>query len=120
MLDELPTQLGIDEIIPGCLVRNVDTFATGVLPRYITVALGGNEWVPVLYRGGLTLTVDVTVVTVLHYRNGDLYEVLGAGGAGGTSVHVPTHGDGGVDPFIHIGGGAPGVTFPGKLWVDTS
>ena len=121
MLDELPTQLGIDEIIPGCEVISDDTYGVGVgvLPRYITVSLGGNEHVAVTYRGGTSVTVGV-FVTVLHYRNGDLYEVLSSGGAAGTSAHVPTHGDAAVDPFIHIGIAAPGVTFPGKLWVDTS
>jgi len=87
MLDELPIQLGIDEIIPGCEVISADTYGVGlgVLPRYITVALGGNEYVMVLYRGGVTVTVGA-FVTVLHYRNGDLYEVLGAGGATGFIV----------------------------------
>ena len=84
LIAELPTQLGIDEIIPGCEVINADTYATGLgPPRYITVALGGNEYVPVLWRGGVPVTVGL-FVTVLHYRNGNLYEVLGAGGVAGT------------------------------------
>ena len=37
-----------------------------------------------------------------------------------TEDHVTRHGDAAADPFIHIGIAAPGVTFPGKLWVDTS
>jgi len=128
LLDELPTQLGIDEIIPGCEVINADTYGVGiaVIPRYITVALGGNEYVPVMYRGSITVTVGA-FVTVIHYRNGNLYDVLGAGGATGfitVLAHVPTHGDGGgaggTDPFIEIGAVEPVVTFPGKLWVDTS
>ena len=129
LIAELPTQLGIDEIIPGCEVISANTYGiipATTLPRYITVALGGNEYVPVLYRGSVTVTVGA-FVTVIHYRNGNLYEVLGAGGAAGfTTVlaHVPTHGDGGgvggTDPFIEIGAVEPVVTFPGKLWVDTS
>jgi len=83
LLDQLPAQLGIDEIIPGCEVidDNPDGDAPA-LPRYITVSLGGNEHVPVLYRGSITVTIGM-FVTVLHYRNGELYEVLGAGGAAG-------------------------------------
>ncbi len=93
MLDELPAQLGIDEIIPSCEVINDDTYGVGVgvLPRYITVALGGNEHVPVLFRGGVTVTVGA-FVTVLHYINGDLHEVLGAGGAAGFIIGGATAG----------------------------
>lgn len=128
MLNELPAQLGIDEIIPGCEIISTDTYGVGVavIPRYVTVALGGNEHVPVMYRGSVTVTVGA-FVTVIHYRNGNLYDVLGAGGAAGFITvlpHVTTHGDGGgvggTDPFIEIGNIAPAVTFPGKLWVDTS
>jgi len=100
ILDNLPGQLGIDEIIPGCEVMNNDTYGVGigVLPRYITVALGGREHVPVMYRGGVTVTVGA-YVTVLHYRDGNIYEVLGAGGAAGTIIAIEhnllsaTHGD---------------------------
>ena len=128
LLDQLPAQLGIDDIIPACEVILDDTYGVGtaVLPRYITVSLGGQEYVQVLYRGGVTVTIGL-FVTVIHYRNGNLYEVLGAGGAAGfltVLAHVPTHGDGGgaggTDPFIEIGAVEPVVTFPGKLWVDTS
>ena len=128
LLDQLPAQLGIDDITPACEVISNDTYGVGtaVLPRYITVSLGGQEYVQVLYRGGVTVTIGL-YVTVIHYRNGDLYEVLGAGGAAGfltVLAHVPTHGDGGgvggTDPFIEIGAVEPVVTFPGKLWVDTS
>jgi len=128
MLKNLPDQLGIDEIIPGCEVMNADTYGVGVgvIPRYVTVALGGQEHVPVMYRGSVTVTVGA-FVTVLHYRDGNLYEILGASGTAGFMTvlpHVTTHGDGGgaggTDPFIEIGNVAPVVTFPGKLWVDTS
>jgi len=72
LLDQLPAQLGIDEIIPGCEIISADTYGVGVavLPRYVTVALGGNEHVPVMYRGSITVTVGA-FVTVIHYRNGN-------------------------------------------------
>ena len=127
LLDQLPAQLGIDDITPACEVIDDDPYGDSpALPRYITVSLGGQEHVQVMYRGGVTVTIGL-FVTVIHYRNGNLWEVLGAGGAAGfltVLAHVTTHGDGGgaggTDPFIEIGAVAPAVTFPGKLWVDTS
>lgn len=81
--------LGIDETIPGCEVVNLDTFGTGTLPRYITVRLpgqgasGGYQQF-VYWRGTPVLTVGDSV-TVLHFRAGNRYEVIGMGGSGGAS-----------------------------------
>lgn len=94
MIDALfavaPDVLGIDEFIAGCEISNLDLYGVGlgVLPRYIQCAIRGYQQ-PVFYRGGLTLAVG-TDVTVIHIRDGNLYEVAGASGATGSVVGV-TH-----------------------------
>ncbi len=84
LVSRLPVLLGIDEIIPGCPVTNVDTDGVGVgtTPRYITVEINEN-FQSVFYRSGATISVG-DIVTVAHFRNGDLYEVLTAGGPSGS------------------------------------
>jgi len=49
-----------------------------------------------------------------------IWSIVNPGLSAPTSAHVTTHGDEGSDPFIEIGAIEPGVTFPGKMWVDTS
>lgn len=83
-----PDVLGIDEFIAGCEVMNVDLYAVGlgVYPRFIQCEI--REYLqPVFYRGGLTLAVGDDV-TVIHIRDGDLYEVAGPGGSGGSVAPV--------------------------------
>ncbi len=74
-------------------------------------------------------SVFVTPTTTVIGRQEETYSgyykdirpfISSAGSGGGTSLHVTTHGDEGTDPFIEIGAVEPDVTFPGKLWVDTS
>ena len=78
-----PEVLGIDEIISGCVVQNMDPYAVGVLPRYIRVALRDREHQDVLYRGQITGLAPADIVTVIHFRDGNRYEVMSAGGATG-------------------------------------
>jgi len=78
-----PEVLGIDEIISGCIVQNMDPYAVGALPRYIRVSLRDREHQDVFYRGNIPGLAPADVVTVIHFRDGNRYEVLSAGGATG-------------------------------------
>jgi len=84
IIDDLGVSLKIDSVIPGCDVVNADTFGTGVVPRYVTVALRGGYQVPVYYRGGISGFGVGTVVSVIRFREGDRYEVFGIGGSAGS------------------------------------
>lgn len=81
--------LGIDETIPGCEIVNLDTFGTGTLPRYITVRLPGQGasggYQQFVYWRGTPILAVGDSVTVLHFRAGNRYEVIGMGGSGGAS-----------------------------------
>ncbi len=82
LITVLPRKLGTPELIPGCEVIALDPFATGVLPRQITVTI--NEYHQfVTYRGTPTLAVG-DLVLVAHFREADLYEVVGVSGSGGS------------------------------------
>jgi len=99
-----PDVLGIDEFIAGCDVTDMDLYGVGVgvYPRYIQCEI--REYLqPVFYRGGLTLIVG-DAVTVVHIRDGELYEVAGPSGATGSVIGIPhdllsvTHTD--TDPQV--------------------
>ena len=83
LLSALPRKLGTPELIPGCEVMDLDPFATGTLPRDITVRI--NEYYQfVTYRGSPALAVG-DLVLVAHLREADLYEIVGISGSGGSS-----------------------------------
>lgn len=83
LLASLPRKIGAPELIPGCEVIALDPFATGVFPRDITVRI--NEYYQfVTWRGSPSLAVGDSVM-VAHIREGDLYEVIGISGSGGSS-----------------------------------
>lgn len=81
----LPYIIGIDELLNDCTVIHLDPFGAGLdtYPRLITVAIKRYHQY-VTYRGFPGVEVGDTV-TVAHYRQGDLYEVVGIGGSGGAS-----------------------------------
>lgn len=85
----IPEILGIDETVSGCEVMNLDPYGVGTLPRYIQVALRGGYRVDAFYRGNIPGLALTDLVTVVHFRDGDRYEVLGAGGATGTAHLAP-------------------------------
>jgi hypothetical protein len=86
----LPYLLGIDELLNSCEVINTDPegVGAGTLPRYVTVTINRYHQM-VLYRGSPTVSVG-DLVTVAHFRQGDLYEIIGAGGPSGVSPSLPT------------------------------
>lgn len=81
LLNELPTLLGVDEFISNCEVVHMDPAGVGVFPRYVRVRIHEYQQ-DVYYRGGLGIGVG-DYVTVLHYRQGDRYEIFGSGGSAG-------------------------------------
>ena len=86
-LDELASRIsdivGAIEVITGCAITNVDSYGTGAMPRYITARVNEFTEPNILWRGvPPSLTVGMEV-SVLHLREGNRYEVLGASGAGG-------------------------------------
>jgi hypothetical protein len=85
-VEYLPKQLGIDHVISGCIVVNLDPYGVGVgvTPRYIQVALRGEYYIDVFYRGGVTGIAVGTELNIFHLSEGDRYEVLGPGGAIGS------------------------------------
>lgn len=81
-----PDVLGIDEFIAGCEVTDMDLYGAGlgVFPRFIQCEI--REYLqPVFYRGGLATLAVGDDVTVVHLRDGDLYEVAGPSGATGVA-----------------------------------
>jgi hypothetical protein len=86
LLSILPYSLGIDEIIPDCEVVNDDPDGVGaaVYPRLMLVALRDQYQYYATARGNVNL-VTGDYCTVLHIRDGDLYEILGAGSSTGSS-----------------------------------
>jgi len=82
-----PEVLGIDETITGCRVVALDPYGVGVAttPRYIKVALRDRYHQDVFYRGGLPEMIVGDYLTVVHVREGNRYEVLGAGGGTGAT-----------------------------------
>ncbi len=85
-VEYLPKQLGIDHVISGCIVVNLDPYGVGVgvTPRYIQVALRGEYYIDVFYRGGVAGIAVGTELNIFHLSEGDRYEVLGPGGAIGS------------------------------------
>lgn len=84
MLHQLLQLLGVDEIITSCEVVDTDPYGDGGLPRYIRVRIH-QYYQDVLFRGGFWIQVG-SYVHVVHIREGDRYEVLGIGGATGTTT----------------------------------
>jgi len=86
-----PEVMGIDEVIAGCQVIDLDPFGVGVgtVPRYIRVALRDQYYQNVYYRGGITGLAVTDYVTVIHLRDGNRYEVLGPGGSTGGVPNPP-------------------------------
>jgi len=86
-----PEVMGIDEVIAGCQVIDLDPFGAGVgtVPRYIRVALRDQYYQNVYYRGGITGLAVTDYVTVIHLRDGNRYEVLGPGGSTGGVPNPP-------------------------------
>lgn len=80
-----PGVMGISETIAGCEVTNIDTYSVGaaVLPRYVTARVY-EYTVPVLYRGFPTVALN-DLVTVLHFREANRYEVIAISGNSGSS-----------------------------------
>lgn len=89
MVSVLPGVMGIDEVIAGCQVVNLDPYTAGLgtYPRYIQVALRDRYYQDVMYRGGLTGLAVGDYVTVVHMRDGNRYELLTAGGSTGVVVN---------------------------------
>lgn len=86
LMATLPWALGVDELISGCEVINLDPYGVGLgtYPRWLRVSLRGREHVDVYYRGGISGLVVGDFVTIAHIRDGDRYEIITAGGAGGS------------------------------------
>jgi len=82
-----PEIMGIDEAISACEVILMDPYTTGALPRYIRVRIR-EYYQDVLWRGAPSLVVG-DFCTVLHFRDGNRYEVVGASGAGGIDLAEP-------------------------------
>jgi hypothetical protein len=83
LLANLPMLLGVDAVIPNCEVVDDDPLnvGTGTIPRYVTVTV--HQYYQIAYyRGGMPLSVG-DFVTVLHIREGDRFEVIGASGSSG-------------------------------------
>lgn len=85
----LPYIMGIDEMLNDCEVIDTDPLAAGAgtYPRQVTVTIKRYHQL-VTYRGTPDINVG-DIVTVVHYRQGDLYEIIGAGGGSGTSTTPP-------------------------------
>lgn len=85
----LPYIMGIDEMLNDCEVVNVDPEAAGLgtYPRQVTVTIKRYHQL-VTYRGMPDINVG-DIVTVAHFRQGDLYEIIGAGGGSGSSTFPP-------------------------------
>lgn len=81
LIDRLPTLIGSLEIHAGCEVTSV---GTGALPRYATVRI--NDYtVQVLWRGTPNINIG-DEVAVIHYREGNRYEILTVSGTTGSST----------------------------------
>lgn len=94
LLSRLPYRLGIDEILPGCELIDLDPYSTGgAIPRYVKVRINRyaqDAW----YNGNVGLVLG-EYYTVIHMRAGDRYEVSGPsgiGGGGGGSYVAPAAG----------------------------
>lgn len=85
MLREMAYLLHIDEIIPSCEVIDMDPYTVGAYPRYIKTRI--HEYYQDVYCP-IAVTFGVAdLISVIHFREGDRYEVLaGAGGGGGTAI----------------------------------
>lgn len=82
---QFPTLLGVDETIPNCQVIDDDPDGDSpAVPRYFTVAQRNFYYNDVLYRGSPPGLSNGDYCTVLHMRDGDIYEILGPGGATGS------------------------------------
>ena len=81
LVSHLPEVLGVDEIIPGCEVFDLDP-GTNTLPREFRVRIH-RYLQEALYRGGIANLSVGDQVTVIHMRDGNRYEVLTAGGPNG-------------------------------------
>ncbi len=89
MVSVLPGVMGIDEVIAGCRVVNLDPYGVGLAtyPRYIQVALRDRYYQDIMYRGGLSGLAVGDYVTVVHMRDGNRYELMTAGGSAGVVVN---------------------------------
>lgn len=91
-----PDIMGVDETIAGCEITDMDAYSTGTTPRYIRVRLQGGDavaggyLVDAFWRGGPSLGVGDSC-TILHLRDGDRYEVIGAGGSTGVSTFTDVY-----------------------------
>lgn len=108
----LPHQLGIDRLITGCEVIDLDPYTVGAFPRYIKVALRGEYHVDATYRGGIGGLAVGNEVTVIHLRDGGRYEVYGPSGSAG--VIVPPS-EPGMWLDVRIAAGVPYMDFEPDL-----
>lgn len=85
LLSALPALLGVNEIIGGCELIDVDPYGVGVaiIPRWVRVSIYEYHQ-DVWYSGSIGLTVG-DYYTILHNRTGDRYEIMGPSGTGGSS-----------------------------------
>ncbi len=84
LLANLPHKLGTPELIPGCEVTNLDPFGVAILPRQIMVRVNQYQ-ILATYRGSPTPLAVGDLVLVAHFREANLYEVIGVSGSGGSS-----------------------------------
>lgn len=82
--------IGSNEIIAGCEVIDMDPDSDApALPRYITARINEfSQQSNILYRGVPTGLAVGDYITVVHMREGNRYEVLSIGGAGGSAPTV--------------------------------
>lgn len=81
LITTTPEILGISEIIPGCTVVDVPAGAT---PKVVTATVHEFHQ-KVMWRGVPPALAVGNIVTVAHLREGNVYEIIGASGAGGSS-----------------------------------
>lgn len=117
LLERLPVLLGIDEAIAGCEVTNTDPYSTGTVPRYIKVRI--NDYLQDVYYRGVPQNLAVgDFVSVLHYRQGNIYEVFGSSGTtGATWQWKLLSPDGSIDPVIYTDNSGNTLTQTGAVLV---
>jgi hypothetical protein len=117
LLERLPVLLGIDEAIAGCEVTNTDPYSTGTVPRYIKVRI--NDYLQDVYYRGQPQNLAVgDFVSVLHYRQGNIYEVFGSSGTtGATWQWKLLSPDGSIDPVIYTDNSGNTLTQTGAVLV---
>lgn len=117
LLERLPVLLGIDEAIAGCEVTNTDPYSTGAVPRYIKVRI--NDYLQDVYYRGVPQNLAVgDFVSVLHYRQGNIYEVFGSSGTtGATWQWKLLSPDGSIDPVIYTDNSGNTLTQTGAVLV---